>query len=148
MPRSPAALVVLVCLILATGCGSDDEPADSSGSGAAETTEQKQSTAPARASARSKLVDCVEGEGYEISHEGDDAAKATSYTIGPEDPRRAKAEITIHPNRDEAASSARRAGEEEGINSVAFGRAEFIRRQATDTEAGRIVNCISMAYGG
>ncbi len=148
MTRPPAVIAIVACLILATGCGSDDEPAESSGPDAAQTTEQERPAAPKRASARSKMVDCIEGEGYEISHEGGDAEKATSYTVGPDDPKRAKAEITIHPGRDEAASSARRAGEDEGINSVAFGRAEFIRRQATDTEAGRIVNCLSMAYGG
>jgi len=37
---------------------------------------------------------------------------------------------------------------EKGPNAVAFGRAEFIRYEATGNEAGRIVNCMSQAYGG
>lgn len=148
MHRTPATLAILVSLVLATGCGSDDEPQKRSGTNAAGATTQEQSAGPKRASARSKLVTCIEGEGYEISHEGDDAEKATEYTIGPDDPKRAKAQIKIHSNRNDAQASASRAGLEEGINAVAFGRAEFIRRQATDTEAGRIVNCLSMAYGG
>jgi len=150
MPRSRTALAILLTALVAAGCGSDDDPKSGVSDEPDAKTEQsaEEPAAPKKASARSKLVSCVEGEGYEISHEGDDAEKATDYTIGPDDPKRAKAQVKIHSNRGDAASSARRAGEDEGINAVVFGRAEFIRLQATDTEAGRIVNCLSAAYGG
>lgn len=154
MHRSRAALAVLVTLALAAaGCGSDDDE-KSGASGETEQTEQTEKAgktdkpAPKRTSARGKLVKCVEGEGLDISHEGDDAEKATEYTVGPEGAKRRKAVIKIHSNRGDARSSANRAGLEKGLNAVAFGRAEFIRYKATDTEAGRIVNCMSAAYGG
>ena len=157
MHRLPATLAVLLTIVFAAGCGSDDDE-KSGASGDTEKTEKAdkadkadkagKSGAPKRTSARGKLVDCVEGEGLEISHEGEDAEKATDYTVGPDNARRRKAVIKIHSNRDEAQRSAERAGLDKGLNAVAFGRAEFIRYEATDNEAGRIVNCLSMAYGG
>ena len=151
MHRSRAALAALVAAAIVTGCGSDDDskPAASGETEKTEQTEQtEKSAAPKKRSARAKLVDCIEGEGMEISHEGDDAEKATDYTVGPDDPKRRKAQIKIHSNRADAQGSASRAGLEKGLNAVAFGRAEFIRYEATDNEAGRIVNCMSAAYGG
>ncbi len=165
MPRLPAALAILLALVLAVaGCGSDDDDAKSGGSADTEKTEKAEkgektektektekangSEAPKKASARAKLVDCIEGEGLEISYEGDDPDKATNYTVGPDDAKRRKALIEIHSNRGDASSSAERKGLEKGLNAVAFGRAEFIRYEATDTEAGHIVGCMSQAYGG
>jgi hypothetical protein len=157
MHRSRTALALLLTLAFAAaGCGSDDDDSKSGASSAGDKTEQadktdkktEKSSAPKKTSARGKLVSCIEGEGLEISHEGDDAEKATNYTVGPDNAKRRKAVIKIHSNRGEASRSAERAGLDKGLNAVAFGRAEFIRYEATDNEAGRIVNCMSAAYGG
>jgi hypothetical protein len=156
MPRSRLAPAVLAALVfaLASGCGSDDDSKSrASGEPGAKNEHStkpadKGSAAPKRSSARGKLVDCIEREGIDITPEGDDEAKATSYTVGPQSARRRKAVIKIHSNRGEASRSAERAGLDKGLNAVAFGRAEFIRYEATDNEAGRIVNCMSAAYGG
>ena len=82
---------------------------------------------------------------FEVTHEGDDEAKATTTRRGR---LRAEEESRdrhpLQPNDAEAA--ARRAGEDKGLNAVAFGRAEFIRYEATDTEAGQIVNCVAAGY--
>lgn len=164
MHRSRLALTVLavLSLALATGCGSDDDSKSSasgdsgakaehpakSGDKGSTASEDKGAKASKRSSARGKLVDCIENQGIDITAEGDDEAKATSYTVGPQSARRRKAVIKIHSNRGEAQRSADKAGLEKGLNAVAFGRAEFVRYHATDNEAGRIVGCMSQAYGG
>lgn len=145
MHRSRPALAILIAVLIATGCGDDDDPKPAGSDD--EPATKAQSAAPKPTSARAKLVTCIEREGFDVTHEGEDAATATNYTVGPDDPKRMKVEVKIHPNRDEARGSAVRAGEDKGLNAVAFGRAEFIRHAATDTEAGVIVNCVSLAYG-
>jgi hypothetical protein len=168
MPRTRAALAALllaIAIATATGCGSDDDsksdssakPAQKPGTKSAEKsddtskdTSDDASAAPKASGARGKLTSCLDREGIDVSHEGQDAATATTYTLKARSGEGDKTDavVKIHSSRDEAASSARRAGEERGINAVAFGRAEFIRRAATDNEAGTIVNCVSLAYGG
>jgi hypothetical protein len=167
MPRTHAVLAALllagaIATATATGCGSDDDSKSGSTAKPGTKTEQKAATKPAdtsdgdgsaapkASSARGKLTTCLDREGIDAAHEGQDAATATTYTLKARSGEGDKTDavIKIHPSRDEAAGSARRAGEDRGINAVAFGRAEFIRRAATDTEAGVIVNCVSMAYGG
>ncbi len=87
----------------------------------------------------------MEDEGFEVSHEGDDEEKATNYTV--EAGGKKKAEIIIHSNKGDAASAARKVGEEKGINSIPFGRVEFRNNDsATNTEAGVLANCVAEAY--
>jgi hypothetical protein len=154
MDRRHATLSILIAAVIAAaGCGSDDKPksgaADTPKSPAAAKPETKaKSAAPKPTSARAKLVNCIVDKGFEVTHAGQDAATATTYTVPSGDGGRATAVIKIHSSRDEARSSVRRAGEERGVNAVPFGRAEFIREAATDTEAGVILNCVSLAYGG
>jgi hypothetical protein len=154
-----AALLLAAAIVIATGCGSDDDSKSDSSAKPAQKSDAKSedksadddtSAAPKASSARGKLTTCLDREGVDVSHEGQDAATATTYTLKARSGEGDKTDavIKIHSSRDEAAGSARRAGEEHGINSVAFGRAEFIRRAATDNEAGTILNCVSMAYGG
>ena len=157
MHRFRFALAVLLVLVLAlaTGCGSDDdEKSESAGESGAKTEQSAkpsadEAAAPKRTSSRGKLLSCLDEQGFDVSHEGESAEEATDYSLEARDGEDGvDAVIQIHPSRDAANSSARRAGEERGVNAVAFGRAEFIRRGATDTEAGTIVNCVSAAYGG
>jgi hypothetical protein len=157
-------LAVLLAAAFAVGCGSDDEKAG--GGDAADKTETSAQAAgddsnagdepesdaksggakPKKAGARSKMVKCLEGDGFELSHEGQDADEATNYTIEGTSGRKRRAVIVIHSNRNDAEAAARKKGEEKAINAVAFGRAEFIRYEATDTEAGQIVNCVAAGY--
>lgn len=147
--RQPLKIVLAVVLAagIATGCGSDDESpsGDSGGSDAPKTTAQS-SEPPKRTSARGKMVTCMQRAGFEVTHKGQDAATATNYTVEGDDSGSKKADIVIHPNRDDAERSSIKAGEEKGINAVAFGRAEFIRHESTDREAGTLANCIAGAY--
>jgi ABC-type glycerol-3-phosphate transport system substrate-binding protein len=160
------ALAVLIAAVLAGGCGSDDDSpsggdaADKTKTSAQAATSEAKSGAedapeadttsggakPKKASARSKMVTCLEEAGFDVTHKDQDEEKATNYTVEGSSGRPSKAEIVIHSNQGDAAGAARKAGEEKGLNAVAFGRAEFIRRESTDTEAGQIVNCVAAGY--
>ena len=156
--RQPLKLVLalLLAAALAAGCGDDDSSSGGGGDGAKK-TEQAEKAEKAdngatpsakpkkKRSARAEMVKCVEDEGFEISHEGDDAEKATNYTV--EGGGKKKAEIIIHSNKNDAAGAARKVGEEKGINSIPFGRVEFRNNDgATDREAGVLANCVAEAY--
>ncbi|HEV2774875.1 MAG TPA: hypothetical protein VGV90_04725 [Solirubrobacteraceae bacterium] len=150
-------LALVLAATLAAGCGSDDDSPDGGGGGGAaseqaengENSEQADGSNPAakpkKKSARAEMVSCMEDEGFEVSHEGDDEEKATNYTV--EAGGKKKAEIIIHSNKNDAAGAARKVGEEKGINSIPFGRVEFRNNDdATDTEAGVLANCVAEAY--
>jgi len=147
--RQPVKLFLALVLAagFAAGCGSDDD--SSSGGGGSAGSDKATTSAPAakpkKASARAELVTCIEDGGFEVTHEGDDDATATNYTIEAGGSK--KAEIIIHSNKNDAAVSSRKAGEDKGINAIPFGRTEFRRGDAaTDTEAGVLANCVSGAY--
>jgi len=151
--RQPLKLVLVVVLAaaLAVGCGSDDDSSGGGGgSGGSDKPKPKASAngadaKPKKKSARAEMVKCMEDEGFEVSHEGDDEEKATNYTI--EAGGKKKAEIIIHSNKNDAAGTARKVGEEKGVNSIPFGRVEFRNNDAaTDTEAGVLANCVAEAY--
>ena len=147
--RQPLKIFLAVVLAagIATGCGSDDEsPNAESGGSDAPKRSAKASEAPKPTSARGQMVRCMERAGFDVSHKDQDAATATNYTIGGDEPGSRKAVVVIHPNRDDAERSSIRAGEDKGLNAVAFGRAEFIRYKATDTEAGVLANCVAEGY--
>lgn len=147
-------LAVLLAATFAAGCGSDDDSSNGGNAGGAGGggggSTQAESAAPdakpsAKRSVRAEMVRCIERAGFEVTHEGDDAEKATNYTIEARGSK--KAEIIIHANRNDAAGSAVRAGEDKGINSVPFGRAEFRRADtASNSEAGELANCVAEAY--
>ena len=142
-------LVLVLAAAFAAGCGSDDDsPSGGAGNGdaAAEQGDAPKKTAkPKKKSARAEMVKCMEDEGFEVDHEGDDAEKATNYTV--EGGGKKKADIIIHSNKNDAAGAARKAGEEKGINSIPFGRVEFRNNDdATNTEAGVLANCVAEAY--
>ena len=143
-------LAVLLAAALAAGCGSDDDSSNANGNGGGGAAENadgpaQTTTTTAKRSARATMVKCMEDAGFQVSHEGDDEERATNYTIEAGGSK--KAEIIIHSNKNDAAGSARRAGEEKGLNSIPFGRTEFRRGDdATDTEAGVLANCVAEAY--
>ena len=155
--RQPLKLVLalLLAAALAAGCGGDDDSSSGGGGEGSEKTEKAEkadngatpSAKPKtkKKSARAEMVKCMEDEGFEVDHEGDDAEKATNYTV--EGGGKKKAEIIIHSNKNDAAGAARKAGEEKGINSIPFGRVEFRNNDdATNTEAGVLANCVAEAY--
>jgi hypothetical protein len=125
--------------LVAAGCGSDDDSEPKSdGSSAAPA---KKAEPPSPKSARGKMVDCVESElGFEMKP-GDDPDK---LSIKSQDGK-LKADVVIHPDVG-AARTAVAQTLNRGVNAVTFGRAEFIRRGADDTEAGVIANCVSIQY--
>lgn len=149
--RQPLKIILAVVLAagIATGCGSDDE-SPSAGSGDSGGSEKRdaseQAGDPKPTSARGQMVRCIERAGFEVSHEDQDAATATNYTVQGDDGGSKRAEVVIHPNRDAARRSATKGAQEEGINSVAFGRAQFIPHEATNTEAGILANCVAGGY--
>jgi hypothetical protein len=134
--------VLLIAGLIAAGCGSDDdtEP-QSNGSSAARADKAEKAEPSSPKSARGKMVDCVEGElGLEMKP-GDDPDK---LSIKSEDGK-LKADVVIHPDVG-AARTAVAQTLNRGVNAVTFGRAEFIRRGADDTEAGVIANCVALQY--
>ena len=147
-------LVIVLAAAFAAGCGSDDEsPSGGAGNGdaaaeqadAPKADEPKKAAQPKKRSARGEMVKCIEDEGFEVDHEGDDEEKATNYTV--EAGGKKKAEIIIHSNKNDAAGAARKIGEEKGVNSIPFGRVEFRNNDAaTDREAGVLANCVAEAY--
>lgn len=152
--RQPLKLVLALFLAaaLAAGCGGDDDSPSGGGGEGAEKTEQAEKDNGAtpsakpkkKKSARAGMVKCIEDEGFEVDHEGDEE-KATNYTV--EGGGKKKAEIIIHSNENDAAGAARKVGEEKGVNSIPFGRVEFRNNDdATDTEAGVLANCVAEAY--
>ena len=153
-PPFKLVLAFVLAAAFAVGCGDDDEPSNG-GAGASEQAEQAQNgekgegseaaAKPKKKSARAEMVSCIEDEGFDVSHEGDDEEKATNYTI--ERRGKKKADIIIHSNQNDAAGAAKKAGEEKGINSIPFGRVEFRNNDdATNTEAGVLANCVAEAY--
>lgn len=139
MHRNRVALAVLVTAgLIVTGCGSDETEPKSDGQPEAAQVEKSESKPKG---ARAQMVECIESElGYEVTSD-DDPDKLSVKS--PKD--KLAAVIVVHPN----AGAARRAVAqtlERGTNAVVFGRAEFIRRAATDTEAGVIANCVAIQY--
>lgn len=147
MHRSRVALAVLLSAgLIATGCGSDDDPEPSSesqgGSNATQAQESGSKPKTAKKSVRETMVDCIEGElGSDVETDDGDDNRLT--VKGSED--KALAVIVIHSDVG-AAKKAVGKTLESGTNAVTFGRAEFIRRSAGDTEAGVIANCLQQAY--
>ncbi len=163
--KTVSAVLLAAVFALAIGCGSDDDSSsggdatdkartsaqaaaddDTKTEDAPEADRETGGAKPKPTGARAKMLSCLEEAGFAISHEGDDEQKATDYTIEGTSGRQKRAEIVIHSNRNDAAGAATKAGEEKGLNAVAFGRAQFIRYEATDTEAGQIVNCVAAGY--
>ena len=149
--RRPLKLLLTIVLAatFATGCGSDDDSSgDGGGSGGSDkpkASAKSDDAKPKKQSARAEMVKCMEDAGFEVSHEGDDEEKATNYTV--EAGGKKKAVIIIHSNKNDAASAARKVGEEKGVNSIPFGRVEFRNNDsATNTEAGVLANCVAEAY--
>jgi hypothetical protein len=158
-PSCKLLLAFVLAAAFAVGCGDDDEPAN--GGAASQPAEQaengekaddgdgaasaKPADKPKKQSARAEMVECIEDEGFDVSHKGDDEEKATNYTV--EAGGKKKAEIIIHSNENDAAGAAKKAGEEKAINSIPFGRVEFRNNDdATNTEAGVLANCVAEAY--
>jgi hypothetical protein len=160
MRQRPCKLLLAFVLAaaFAAGCGDDDEPANGAASPPAEQAQngekaddgdgaerEKPAGKPKKKSARAEMVECIEDEGFDVSHKGDDEEKATNYTV--EAGGKKKAEIIIHSNENDAAGAAKKAGEEKAINSIPFGRVEFRNNDdATNTEAGVLANCVAEAY--
>ncbi|MEA2195614.1 MAG: hypothetical protein QOG42_2048 [Solirubrobacteraceae bacterium] len=151
MRQAPNTLLaVVLAAALAAGCGSDDR-SSSDGSRSASPDKPKPK-APAKGaalkptSARGQMVNCMQDAGFQVTHAGEDESSATNYTVDGDGAGSRKAAIVIYSNKNDAASAARKAGETKGLNTVAFGRAEFIRYDATDTEAGVLANCVAEGY--
>ena len=140
MHRHRVALAALVTAgLIVAGCGSDDDPAPTSDG--KPKAAQVENDKPKPKSARAQMIECIESElGLDVAS---DAEPDKLSVNGAND--KVKAVIVVHPN----AGAARRAVAqtlETGTNAVVFGRVEFIRRAATDTEAGVIANCIAIEY--
>ncbi len=147
MSRHSTAVALLIAAVFAGGCGSDDEEEKSQKDPSGKAKSEAKDAKPKRKSARAQMVKCIEDAGFKIAHDDDqDAATATNYTVAAAQGAAKKAVVVIHPNKDEAERAATKAGEERGLNVVAFGRTEFIRYAATDREAGVLANCIAEEY--
>ncbi len=144
MYRQRAALAVLIAGVIAAGCGSDQE-SESEGADESNSPAQADKQKPKK-SARAQMVECIERDGMDVTHDDQDAATATEYTVEGDKGKKMKAVVKIHSNRDDAKRSSAQAGEKKFLNSVPFGRAELIVHAATNTEAGIIANCVSAEY--
>jgi hypothetical protein len=143
MHRSRIALAVLLSAgLIATGCGSDDEAEPKSAGGATTTQAKKSESKSDTKSVRESMVECIEGElGSDVETDDSDDNRLTVKGSGD----KVLAVVVIHSDAG-AAKKAVAKTLEGGSNAVVFGRAEFIRRSASDTEAGVIANCLQQAY--
>lgn len=139
MHRTPVALVVLLLAgLVATGCGSDDPEPSSDGQPEAAQVEKPK---PKTKSVRQRMVDCIEGElGFDVTP-GDDPDRLSVKNADD----KLQAVVVIHPDAGAARKAVGRTLSS-GMNAVVFGRAEFIRRAAGDTETGVIANCVALQY--
>lgn len=145
--RLKIALAVVLAAGIAAGCGSDDDSANGGGSGGSDTS--KSAAKPAKlkpTSARGQMVKCMDRAGFDVTHKDQDEATATNYIVQGDKAGSKKAVIIIHSNKDDSERAAIKAGETKGLNAVPFGRAEFIRYDATDREAGVLANCVAESY--
>ncbi len=145
------ALAVVLAAAFAAGCGSDDDSPKGGGgaAGSGKSDKSKGSAPPAKlkpTSARGKMVKCMDRAGFDVTHKGQDEATATNYIVEGAKAGSKKAVIIIHLNKDDSERAAIKAGETKGLNAVPFGRAEFIRYDATDREAGVLANCVAESY--
>jgi hypothetical protein len=142
MHRNRVALaVVVVAGFIATGCGSDDGNPEPNSDSPPKAGQGENAKPPPSKSARGQMVECIESElGFEVKPDGD------PDKLSVKDPNdKLKAVVVIHPD----AGAARKAVAQtlnKGVNAVVFGRAEFIRHAASDTEAGVIANCVAIEY--
>lgn len=140
MHRTRVALAVLASAsLIAVGCGSDDaEPNAETQPNAAPATNGEPKP---KKSVRMQMVGCIEDElGYEVTT--DDGPHNLSLK-SPDG--KLEGVVIVHDD----AAAARKAVDRTlggGRNAVVFGRAEFIRHAADDTEAGVIANCVALAY--
>ncbi len=144
MHANRVALVALVVAgLIAGGCGSDDDPEPQSERPRSEAAqdEKDKPDKPQRKSVRAQMIECIEGElGFEVAPEDDPDSLAVKGSGGER-----KAVVVIHSDVGAARKAVARTLSK-GTNAVTFGRAEFIRHKADDTEAGVIANCVSIQY--
>ena len=147
MHRNRAALAVLVISgLVATGCGSDDDPEPESGgqSDAAQVDNGEPKPKPkAKKGVRAQMVQCIEDElGFEVSPGDDNPDK---LSVNKPDGGKRQVVIVIHDNAAAAGKAVERTlgG---GRNAVVIGRAELIRYGAGDTDTGVIANCVQAGY--
>jgi hypothetical protein len=141
MPRNRVALAALVIAgVIATGCGSDDDTEPNS-DGQPKAGQAENAKPPPKKSARGQMVECIESElGFEAKADDDPDKLSVKSPDG-----KLKAVVVIHPDVGVARKAVAQTLNK-GVNAVVFGRAEFIRHAASDTEAGVIANCVAIQY--
>jgi hypothetical protein len=131
--RAALAALAIAGLIVA-GCGSDDTKSKSG-------TVRPEHAAPKSKSARARMIACIKGQlGFDVTP-GDDPDNLS--ITGPQG--KLKANVVIYPNAGAAARAVVQT-QNKGVDAVSFGRAEFIRRAAGDSESGVILDCVSVQY--
>ncbi|HEV2785522.1 MAG TPA: hypothetical protein VGV67_03980 [Solirubrobacteraceae bacterium] len=153
MHRNRLALtVVVIAGLIATGCGSDDTESDSGKApeGAqveneAPKNDEPKNDEPTGKSARAQMTECIEGElGFDVSSDESADDDAHNLSVKSSDGK-LQASVIVHPDVGAARKSTAQTLNK-GLNAVPFGRVEFIRRAANDTEAGVIANCVAVEY--
>lgn len=142
MHRHQIVLAAITAAVVATGCGSETTEPTTDKSSATATT---QTAKPKAKSARSQMIACIEGVGFEVTHDDQPAATATNYTVEDDKPKAGwlKAVIIIHPDAATAEKSAQAGRAEDDLDDTAIGRSEYIVHAADDTEARVIGTCVA-----
>lgn len=136
---------LLIACIAIGGCGSEQTPDAPNDKPEASAPVPK----PKSKSARVQMIECIEGVGFEVTHDDQDAATATNFTVEDDKPQAGwlKAVVIIHADADTAERSAAQGRAEDDLDDTAVGRAEFITHAADETEARVIGACVEDSYG-
>lgn len=148
MHLNRVAVAVITASFVATGCGSESTTSEPPTEVQTKTSKASPRAAKPPSSARAQLIECIEGVGFEVTHDDQDAATATNLTVEDDKPQAGwlKAVVILHATKSKAEQSAAQ-GRADDFDAVALGRAEYVRHAADETEDRVIGTCVADQYG-
>ncbi len=102
-----------------------------------------------QSSGRAQLIECIEAVGFQVTHDDQDAATATNFTVEDDKPQAGslKAVVILHATKSKAEQSAAQGRAERFPTPTRSGRAEYVRHAADETEDRVIRTWVADQYG-